>query len=78
MENNTTITKEDLAGIIAEYHSSGLFEQDLAELDASQRMNVMLRLYEFVLPKLKAVSADVNAAASVTIEDRLAALAAEQ
>lgn len=72
------ITKEDLASIIAEYHNSGLFEQDLAELDPSQRMNVMLRLYEFVLPKLKAVSADVNASANITIEDRLAALAAEQ
>jgi len=71
------ITKEDLAGIISEYHSSGLFEQDLAELKPADRMNVMLRLYEFVLPKLKAVSADVNASANITIEDRLAALAAE-
>lgn len=71
------ISKEDLAKIISEYHSSGLFEQDLAELKSAERMNVMLRLYEFVLPKLKAVSADVNASANITIEDRLAALAAE-
>lgn len=72
------ITKDDIARIISEYHSSGLFEQDLAELDSSQRMSVMLRLYEFVLPKLKAVSADLQASVAVTIEDRLAALAAEQ
>lgn len=73
-----TITKDDLAKILAEYQSSGLLQQDLADLKSGERINVMLRMAEFVLPKLKAVSADLQASAAVTIEDRLAALASEQ
>jgi hypothetical protein len=73
-----SITKDDLAKILAEYHSSGLLQQDLADLKPGDRINVMLRMAEFVMPKLKAVSADLTASASVTIEDRLAALAAEE
>lgn len=47
-------TKELMSGRLEDYFSSGRFDSDFAEVDDSkERLKIMLKLAEFIIPKAK-------------------------
>lgn len=65
--------KETEHGFVSE------FDLDMAELEATDRVNAELRLLEFHTPKMKAIDVDMNAHVNVrTIEDKLRMLCGEE
>ena len=53
------------------------FVEDLGKLDAKERIDVMIKLNTFVIPKPQSVSVDFNQEKKKTIEDKLIELAQE-
>lgn len=67
--------RECFAEFLSEYITSGLMEEDFSLLPNKERIHYMLRMAEFCVPKLQAVTADINATTKTTIEDTLIRLA---
>ena len=57
----TTMTKEVIAGLLADYQDSGLMHEDWLKLTPKDRMYVMTNLTNYVMPKMQAVAVDLNA-----------------
>lgn len=53
------------------YHSSGQLQADLDSMKPSDRAALMVKLAQFVAPKLKSVDIDIVQNTTVTIEQRL-------
>jgi hypothetical protein len=73
----TTITKEIINNIVDDYRSSGKMAADLAELQPRERIEAMIKLMSYILPKPQAVAIDVTGTKKVTIESTLEELAEE-
>ncbi len=72
----TAITKEAISKIIDEYNSSGMMQSDLMGLDPRDRLDIAVKLMNYVLPKVQSVALDVTGdIATKTIEDELTELA---
>lgn len=71
----TAQARESFAEFLSEYISSGLMEEDFSLLPNKERIHYMLKMAEFCVPKLQAVTADINATTKTTIEDTLIKLA---
>ncbi len=71
----TSMTKEVIAAMLAEYQRSGLLSQDFADLEPKDRMYIFDKLLNYTLPKMQSVSADVSVTEQEQrISDRLADL----
>ncbi len=76
--NKTTILCRQLfCDIISSYVDSGLFKGDLDSLAPKERIDVIIKLLQFILPKPQAISYDISIEKSQTIEKTLAQLAEE-
>lgn len=62
---------------VGDYFESGLFDQDLMALDPKDRITVMERLSQYVVPKQQSQKVDMSAevGASQSLKDRLAEFA---
>ena len=68
--------KAILAGFVSEYYNSGEFEKDFkAMLDPKDRLDIFTKILPYIMPKMQAVQADINAGTKITIEDTLIRLA---
>lgn len=73
----TAFSKAVIQEIVSDYANSGKLMQDLAELDAKDRFDVMLKLMSFITPKPQSVAIDLNTGKARTIEDELQKLSEE-
>ena len=82
----TTMSKAVIQDIVSNYFLSeegsdnGFgknFIEDLGMLDAKERIDVMIKLNSFVIPKPQSVSVDFNNEKKITIEEKLTELAQE-
>lgn len=73
----TAAIREVVTNLVEEYSSSGQMMQDIAELEPKDRLAVITKLTEYVIPKLQSTTLDVAVESKKTIEDRLVELAEE-
>lgn len=73
----TSFSKSIIQGIIDRYTSSDKFTEDFGKLDAKDRIDVIIKLTGFVLPKPQSVNIDMNPETKKTIEDKLIELSRE-
>ena len=71
----TSFTKAIINNILTDYYSSGLMQQDLKALQPKERVQTMVKLAEFNIPKPQSVAIQVEEAKKKTIEDKLGELA---
>lgn len=71
----TAAIREVVTNIVEEYSSSQQMMKDIAELDPKDRLMVIVKLAEYVIPKLQSTTLDVAVESKKTIEDRLIELA---
>ena len=60
-----------ISDAVVDYCESGLLQEDLTMLQPKERLELIVKMAQFVIPKLQAVQAEVASAASKTIEDKL-------
>lgn len=76
---STTLGKEVIASLLADYSESGLMAADFMALDPKDRMMIAEKLMQYTIPKMQATAIDITSTEKEkTIEDRLAELAAEE
>lgn len=73
----TTNIKVVVSKLTDDYYSSGLLAEDFAELEPKDRLDVFVKLLQYVMPKLQAVAADIQSNTSTSLAERLAQLAKE-
>lgn len=66
-----------ISDAVVDYCESGLLQEDLTLLQPKERLDLIVKMAQFVIPKLQAVSADVTATTAKTIEDKLLELSQE-
>ena len=72
----TAITKEVISKILDEYNSSGQMKSDLMGLEPRDRLDIVIKLMHYILPKVQSVALDVSGSLEHrTIEDKLTELA---
>lgn len=75
---STTLGKEVIVSLLADYSNSGLMTSDFMALDPKDRLVIAERLMQYTMPKMQATAIDLNTSdKEKTIEDRLAELAGE-
>lgn len=74
----TSMSKAVIADLLNTYSSSGLMSKDFMALEPKDRLAIAERLTQYVMPKMQAVSAEVNDQRNLTIEDRLRELSGEE
>lgn len=72
------MSKAVIADLLNTYSSSGLMSKDFMALEPKDRLAIAERLTQYVMPKMQAVSAEVNDQRNLTIEDRLRELSGEE
>lgn len=73
-----TPVKSIITNILTEYSNSGLMELDFNSLDPKDRMAIAEKLSQYVMPKIQAVSVDLESNISkITIEQELINLSQE-
>lgn len=76
---STTLGKEVIVSLLADYSSSGLMTSDFMALDPKDRLVIAERLMQYTMPKMQATAIDLSTGnQEKTIEDRLAELAGEE
>lgn len=70
--------REAISNMLDEYFNSNTFVQDIAELDAKDRVAAMEKFACYVAPKLQATTLDIAAETKKTIEDRLIDLTGDE
>lgn len=71
----TTITRNAISETASDYLTSETFKEDFMSLDAKDRLLVITKLVEFVIPKYQSTSIDISVNEKKTIEDQLLTLA---
>lgn len=74
----TSMSKAVISDLLNTYSSSGLMSKDFRALEPKDRLAIAERLTQYVMPKMQAVSAEVNDQRNLTIEDRLRELSGEE
>lgn len=72
------MSKAVISDLLNTYSSSGLMSEDFMALEPKDRLAIAERLTQYVMPKMQAVSAEVNDQRNLTIEDRLRELSGEE
>ena len=73
----TAFSKSIIQDIIDKYTSSDKFTEDFGRLDPKDRIEVIIKLTGFVLPKPQSVDVNMNTETKKTIEDKLRELSKE-
>lgn len=74
----TTLGKEVIVTLLADYSESGLMTSDFMALDPKDRLLIAEKLMQYTLPKMQSTAVDITAGdREKTIEERLAELARE-
>lgn len=71
------LTKETINKILTHYTEKGTFKEDLDALSPKDRVDAMIKLVSYILPKPQAIAVDLQGEKRITIEDTLAMLAEE-
>lgn len=75
---STTLGKEVIVSLLADYSNSGLMTSDFMALDPKDRLSIAEKLMQYTMPKMQATAIDLSTGDhEKTIEDRLAELAGE-
>lgn len=73
-----TPVKSIITNILTEYSNSGQMKEDFDKLDPKDRMAIAEKLSQYVMPKIQAVSVDLESNISkITIEQELINLSQE-
>lgn len=73
-----TPVKSIITNILTEYSNSGKMKEDFDKLDPKDRMAIAEKLSQYVMPKIQAVSVDLESNISkITIEQELINLSQE-
>lgn len=76
---STTLGKEVIVSLLADYSSSDLMTSDFMALEPKDRLVIAERLMQYTMPKMQATAIDLSTGDQErTIEDRLAELAGEE
>lgn len=74
----TTLGKEVIVTLLADYSESGLMTSDFMALDPKDRLLIAEKLMQYTMPKMQSTAVDITAGdREKTIEERLAELAGE-
>lgn len=73
----TAFSKSIIQGIIDRYTNSDKFTEDFGKLDPKDRIDVIIKLTGFVIPKPQSVDINMNQQTTKTIEDKLKELSEE-
>lgn len=73
----TSEVRPILSRTVVSYLTSEQFVKDVAALDPKDRLVIMEKYASYVLPKLQATSFELTKETTITIEDKLRALAGE-
>lgn len=68
---NTTTLRDIITQQWHQYHTTGQFAQDIAELDPATRASLMEKYAQYIAPKMKSIDMDITQDVTLTIEDRL-------
>lgn len=75
---STTLGKEVIISLLADYSDSGLMTSDFMALEPKDRLVIAERLLQYTMPKMQATAIDLNSSnRDKTIEERLAELAGD-
>ena len=74
---HTAFSKAVITEILNDYTSSGQFRKDLEELDADKRLDKIIKIMAFDIPKPQAVDVNITSNMQKTIEDKLVELSEE-
>lgn len=70
--------RSKLSKVVSDYYNSKTFEEDIADLDPKDRVQVMEKLASYVLPKMQATTLDMTVESKKTIEDKLIELSMDE
>ena len=73
----TIFTKEVIADLLAEYTNSGMMSKDFNALEPKERVDAILKMASFVVPKPQSVDMSITNVKSSTIDEVLMKLAEE-
>lgn len=77
--NKTTKTiREKLSEVTGDYFNSELFAEDIAQLEPKDRLTLMERLTNYVVPKMQSTTIDATVDTRKTIEDKLIELSSDK
>lgn len=73
----TSTMRENIKKVLDPYFQSEQFAQDIGALPSKERLDVVEKFTAYVVPKLQSTTLDVKSENTITIEDKLAQLAAD-
>lgn len=71
----SAFSKAVIQDILSEYTSTGLFAEDMKNIEPKERLDIMVKLMAFTTPKPQSIDMTVNSNQPKTIEDTLEELA---
>lgn len=78
LNKTTKVSREMIVGVLEKYQESGMMSEDLEALEPKDRIDIMVKLMNFVLPKMQSTQVDLTAnVKEVSIESDLTKLAEE-
>jgi len=73
----TAFSKSVIQEVLTDYTNSELFHQDMKDLEAKDRLDIMCKLMAFITPKPQSVDMSITSNKPKTIEDALQELSEE-
>lgn len=78
LNKTTKVSREMIVGVLEKYQESGMMSEDLEALEPKDRIDIMVKLMNFVLPKMQSTQMDLTAnVKEVSVESDLTKLAEE-
>jgi hypothetical protein len=78
LNKTTKVSREMIVGVLEKYQESGMMSEDLEALEPKDRIDIMVKLMNFVLPKMQSTQVDLTAnVKEVSVESDLTKLAEE-
>lgn len=78
LNKTTKVSREMIVGVLEKYQESGMMSEDLEALEPKDRIDIMVKLMNFVLPKMQSTQMDLTAnVKEASVESDLTKLAEE-
>ncbi len=78
LNKTTKVSREMIVGVLEKYQESGMMSEDLEALEPKDRIDIMVKLMNFVLPKMQSTQMDLTAnVKELSVESDLTKLAEE-
>lgn len=78
LNKTTKVSREMIVGVLEKYQESGMMSEDLEALEPKDRIDIMVKLMNFVLPKMQSTQMDLTAnVKEISVESDLTKLAEE-